>query len=583
MALDDKRRSRWRVARVLGAVVVGLGASGCSWLVTGTPVADGGTPWHDAGARVALAITGVDGTGTLLAPSVRPAELTNPVLASRRFRDELIVSGDGLAAVTRISLVSADESLRFSDLSFEHEGAPDVSIRVSLPPGVRAGLYTLALSTTASLGSAAQTANAQVFLLQGEPGPPGARGERGEQGERGPAGEPAPVGLTRVLALAVGDPSCPHGGVDVLAGSDVDRDGFLDDAEVETRATACSAAPGFECGGGACVLAADLEVQGSLRVHHPLAGALEVPVQVTSPMTFDVGPSASADFPDLQTALAAVADVRIAQGGRINLRLEAGTHSFTETVVVRHPDAGLAILGADTEDPTQTVLQFNAPGAGHGLRVVDTDGVTLNGFTVQNVGPSGGHGVLVTGSRARVGPALSVSGFSTGVSAFSGAQVIGDGDASKHLRVSGHIVAYFAQGALLQVSFAEAFAPAALAGSVGFQANLSGEVYAARGTVVGHSFGGIAGFDSFLHAPLSVVVGPGGAGDSKGFLAHYNSIVDASSSSISSVLYGYQSVNSGTIYALAHAAATNVSVLYCTLNYSLVVDAAGGSRITGCP
>lgn len=69
--------------------------------------------------------------------------------------------------MTRASLAAADGSHAFEELEFQveppsaREGESAVYLRVTLPTGVRAGLYTLTLL------AGAHEARAQVYLLQG--------------------------------------------------------------------------------------------------------------------------------------------------------------------------------------------------------------------------------------------------------------------------------------------------------------------------------------------------------------------------------------------------------------------------------
>ena len=65
----------------------------------------------------------------------------------------------------------------------------------------------------------ALTARADVYLLQGEPGPPGPPGPPGLAGPEGPAGPPSLV-VEEVARVE----ECPFGGRVVVFGVDDDRD-----------------------------------------------------------------------------------------------------------------------------------------------------------------------------------------------------------------------------------------------------------------------------------------------------------------------------------------------------------------------
>lgn len=67
---------------------------------------------------------------------------------------------------------------------------------------------------------------------RGEKGDPGEKGDKGDQGDPGPRGEQGPPGASlSVMALAVGDPNCPNGGVQITG---------------DNTAYVCSATPAYD-------------------------------------------------------------------------------------------------------------------------------------------------------------------------------------------------------------------------------------------------------------------------------------------------------------------------------------------------
>lgn len=544
---------------------------GCSWLVSGEP-----EPLSGDGGFVpaALLVTGVDGTGSERAPSGVPEELEDVVPARHRLEDALVVAGEGLREVTKVALAATSGERRYDNLRFERlvrEGASDVSLRVSLPAGVRAGLYTL------TLVAAAHEVQAQVYLLQGEPGPPG---PAGVAGARGPSGVSPPAGLTRVVTLPVGDPSCARGGARALSGTDDDGDGFLDDDEVQTSADACHGDPGpFACTGGACALSADLDVEGEVSVS-ALGASLPLAPQVTTPLELSVGPGGQ--YPDLHAALEALRPVRIASGGLVRLRLTAGEHVYTTSVTVNHVDGARIRIEGATANPVDTVIRFIPAQPEHGVRVVRSGLGGLAGLTLRYEGPSASNGVVVNAATADLGPNLRVQNFRVGISAYNGAVVFANGDATSHLEVSGHLYGLFAQSSTIQARAAY-LQTSGVEGSIGAHAVVGGTIYADDLTAIGHVHGALASVNSRVQCQRAVAVGPTPSG-THGFTALYGSVVDAAGGSVSGVQLGYYAVYQSTVLATGVGTAATVTP-YCAGADSSVLKttAAGAANHTTCP
>jgi hypothetical protein len=83
----------------------------------------------------------------------------------------------------------------------------------------------------------------------GDAGPKGDPGDAGPKGDPGPKGDTGDAGLNGLNALVSVDPeaagsNCQFGGVRVRAGIDLNRNGTLDDAEVQKTEFVCNGAPG---------------------------------------------------------------------------------------------------------------------------------------------------------------------------------------------------------------------------------------------------------------------------------------------------------------------------------------------------
>jgi hypothetical protein len=82
----------------------------------------------------------------------------------------------------------------------------------------------------------------------GEPGPEGAQGEQGDPGEDGTNGSNGTDGQNGLGALVATEPAaleiCPHGGIAVSSGIDLDSDALLDPEEILDTDYVCNGAPG---------------------------------------------------------------------------------------------------------------------------------------------------------------------------------------------------------------------------------------------------------------------------------------------------------------------------------------------------
>jgi hypothetical protein len=215
--------------------------AGCSLLrapVDDPDAADAGPDNDDA----VPTITSIDGTGTAR-DIVNGPELDGAVPASHRLQDTLRIGGAHLDVVTSAALIdNAGVSTPLALL----EASSSTERDMRLPPTVSAALYTLVLV------AAGGEAQAQVFLLQGE---------QGVQGD---------VGLTALVDTTALEPGieCAAGGISVTTGIDTNRDGTLNDDEVDAEKTKTVCAPtaddALNCTDAGCVLTQPLRVEGSI-------------------------------------------------------------------------------------------------------------------------------------------------------------------------------------------------------------------------------------------------------------------------------------------------------------------------------
>ncbi len=271
-----------------------------------------------------LRIVSVDGDGSATPVVGAPAGLAG-VAADHRVarRLRVVVAGkDGGRPPTIDEAFFVDGDDRVSaDVQDAGGNREDGVVFVSLPAAL-----PLRSVLTLTLVAGAARADAQVFFLQGEPGPPGPRGEDG-----------APA---LVAEDAVDDVACPFGGRTLRFGTDADGDGVLGPDETTVRRLDC-----------------DVVVQGARTL-------------------------AVADEAALRAALRALSAVRLAPGSEVTLQLAAGALPFADTLVVDHVDGERILLaGAPTTTGSPaTTLVFPAGRDG----VVVTGGLRLRQLAIDS-------------------------------------------------------------------------------------------------------------------------------------------------------------------------------------------------------
>jgi len=332
-------------------------------------------------------ITAIDGDGDARAVT-DAAVVDGAVPATRRLRTRLVVSGEGLVDVTAAHIEQNGDIIPLEVLPMT--SANNRPFR--LPAGIVAGALTLVL--TASAGEA----RAQVFLLQGEPGPTGPAGPAGPAGPEGPAG---PAGADGVDVLSddidADTATCVFGGTVVRFGRDEDGDGVLDDEEVEASQERC--AVGVEA-------PRQLDVNTEAELQAALAalaqGPILAPVQIRTPALLTMTTTIDFDHPDLR---------HVTFLGRV----AGATIRSTVSPALRVVGRGLTVSGLAFERDLSVTQKV-----GIGVLVADPDSdarIVSSSFT------GFGDGVQVTGGAAVFAGANTFSACFRGLRADSGGRV----------------------------------------------------------------------------------------------------------------------------------------------------------------
>jgi hypothetical protein len=378
----------------------------------------------DAGPGEAPTITRIDGTGTERAV-VGSTDVADAVPAVHRLQDTLRVYGEHLDVVTSAVLLddSAGSDQRPIPLALL-QATSSTERDMRLPSTISAALYTLVLF------AAGGEARAGVFLLQGE---------QGLQGE---------VGLTALVETTTLQPGgeCAAGGLTVSTGIDTNRDGVLNDGEVDPTQTKTVCAPtaddALNCTDDVCVLTQPLIVEGSITADLVDTGALtattadlddvvanditsatatidDIPVDNSSLAISNIDPISVATEEELHAAFASLDGRRIA--GNVDIVVTQDIEMTTQ-VTVRHPDGErIRLLGAA---PT---TQLTFPSTAHGIVVIG-GGLTIEQLTL--AGSGGNSGIFSqSGARVRVNSGVTVSGFGVGINATAADVSLGNGTA----------------------------------------------------------------------------------------------------------------------------------------------------------
>ncbi len=329
-------------------------------------------------------IDGIDGDGSALPlASAAPAG----VAAAHRTRGAMIVRGAHLDVVTGAFL--SDAAHRRVPLAIT--AIDGETMRLTLPSSIAPGLFTLTLA-------AAFPATAEVFLLQGEPGP--------------------------ATLVEPRDPtSCPNGGLGLAFGVDADGNGVLDAAEVTDTRDVCGGDGVFDCTSGTCtasqpLAAPALDVGGRpVATHIDASSVLNVP----------------GDFPTVAAALASLDGISL--DADVTVRVAAGVHNEPAEVRITRQDAQhIHIVGDDG-----AVLHFTSTS---GIVVDGTRLGLLSSLTIEGNDAPASIGVAVASrSTASIAADVVVQGFNIGVVVIDGSLAFADGMTSRNNRVGYNVIA----------------------------------------------------------------------------------------------------------------------------------------------
>ena len=118
-------------------------------------------------------ITGIDGDGTAAAVVGDTSAVQNPQLATHRFRNSWVITGNYINNITDVELqVGGVKVFNSADGLIFQRGDTNMTGKILLPALLTVGAFTLVVN---SLGG---QASAQVFVLQGD---------KGDKGDTGPA------------------------------------------------------------------------------------------------------------------------------------------------------------------------------------------------------------------------------------------------------------------------------------------------------------------------------------------------------------------------------------------------------------
>jgi hypothetical protein len=341
-------------------------------------------------AAPTLATVDGDGSNTPVNPR-EGVDVPEGLAVGHRTRGIIVVTGGELDALDACRVEQDGRGSPCTFLPNEPDTDGATVRRIALPETIVPGLITLVLS------GAAGEARAQVFLLQGEPGPAGAVGADG-----------AP-GVDSLVDVRPPGGECPATGILIVGGPDTNRNGVLDEDEIETSRALCADANGaIDCAGGVCTFASPIAVPGIKVANNDVVQALSASVVVNVP----------GDAPTVAAALARFNGIAIPPGVAVTIRIAAGTHVEPARVRVAHPDGErISIVGAGRQS---TII--DAPS---GFLQVVTKFGRIDGMTAQGSGSSAG--VSVDGGLSIVGGDVEIRGFENGIDAFSGTVIVEPG------------------------------------------------------------------------------------------------------------------------------------------------------------
>jgi len=100
---------------------------------------------------------------------------------------------------------------------------------------------------------------------------------------------------------------------------------------------------------------------GTIATNTSGIGTLEGAV-VSVDTTWDIGPSSTSDYSDLNAAMNAARTMRIQGDAVLTLQLEAGTHSTATTVNLNHPQGANIEIFGNSSNPSSVVYEYTGTG-----------------------------------------------------------------------------------------------------------------------------------------------------------------------------------------------------------------------------
>jgi hypothetical protein len=459
-------------------------------------------------AAPTLATVDGDGSNTPVSPR-EGVDVPEGLAVGHRTRGTIVVTGAELDAVDACRVEQGGRGLACTLLPDEPNTDGATVRRIALPNSIVPGLMTLVLA------GATGEARAQLFLLQGEPGP---------------AGEGV-AGVDALVDVRAAGNECPATGVLVVGGQDANRNGVLDDEEIGPSRSLCADANGaIDCAGGICTFASPIAVPGIKVAGNDVVQALSASVVVNVP----------ADESTIAAALARFDDLRIPSNTTVTIRIAAGTHTVSTPLVVTHPDAARIRIIGDGRDTT-TIIAAAGFVRVEGTALGNIDGIAIQGSSDANgivAGPAG---------RVRVGRDVLVRGYQAGLFAFTGGAIDALGNATGRPLIVANIIGTQSLRGYINVDGAEFVdnTQIGVLGSAGF-------VSAARTQVSGSPTGLFSNTGSRLFAPEAVVANCDVAffAQAESYLEAPRSVVDADTgflATLASTIFAPESISSGTV------------------------------------
>ncbi|MEC7983702.1 MAG: right-handed parallel beta-helix repeat-containing protein [Myxococcota bacterium] len=117
---------------------------------------------------------------------------------------------------------------------------------------------------------------------------------------------------------------------------------------------------------------------------------------ISTDTTWVIGPSSSANFATLHDAVRESYQYKIHPDAVLTLSLEAGTHTYTESLDIRHDHGNRMEIVGDIAQPGAYILEFTGSDANYGIGLFDGSHLrTLSGFTLKGDNTNTNIGLFV--------------------------------------------------------------------------------------------------------------------------------------------------------------------------------------------